>query len=38
MSRFMPLEEFRQRFEVVDPHDLAAREPLRDYDPFIEQE
>jgi len=38
MMPFIPLDEFRKRYEVVDPHDLAAREPLRDYDPFIEQE
>ena len=38
MSRYISLNEFRKRYEVVDPHDLAAREPFRDYDPFIEQE
>ncbi len=38
MSRYIPLEEFRKRFRVVDPHDLAAREPDKYYDPFIERE
>jgi len=38
MSRYIPLDEFRQRYEVVDPHDLAAREPCKYADPFIEQD
>ena len=25
----MSLEEFRRRYKVVDPHDLAAREPIK---------
>ena len=35
---FMPLDEFRRRFKVVDPHDLAARELSKYYDPFMERE
>ena len=40
MTRYISLDEFRKRFEVVDPLDLAAQEPLRDYDYdyFIEKE
>ena len=34
----MSLEEFRRRFEVVDPLDLAAEEPRKYYDPFVEKE
>ena len=37
MSRYMPLEEFRKRFKVVDPHDLAARDITKYYDPFVER-
>ena len=32
------LEEFRRRYKVVDPHDLAAREPIKYADPFAEKE
>ena len=38
MTRPISLDEFRRRFEVVDPLDLAAKEPMRDYDYFIEKE
>ena len=38
MTRFMTLDEFRRRFKVVEPHDLAAHEPTKYYDPFIERE
>lgn len=34
----MSLEEFRRRFKVVDPLDLAAEEPNKYYDSFIERE
>ena len=37
MTRFISLQEFRQRFKVVNPLDLAADEPLRDNDPFVEK-
>ena len=36
MSHYIPLEEFRKRFKVGNPLDLAAEEPFRDYDPFVE--
>ena len=38
MIPFIPLEEFRKRFKVVDPHDLAARDINKYYDPFIERD
>ena len=38
MSRFISLEEFRKRFEVVQGDDLTAQEPYRDWDPFVEKE
>ena len=38
MSRYMPLKEFRKRFKVVDPHDLAARDITKYYDPFVERD
>ena len=38
MKRPMTLDEFRKRFEVVDPLDLAAEEPRKHYDPFVERE
>ena len=38
MSRYLSLDEFRARFKVVDPHDLAAAEPNKYYDPFVERE
>lgn len=37
MTRPISLDEFRRRFEVVDPLDLAAKEPMRDYDIFVER-
>ena len=36
--RYVPLEAFRKRFKVVDPHDLAAREPNKHFDPSVERE
>lgn len=36
MSRYISLDEFRKRFKVVDPLDLAARELNKHYDPFVE--
>jgi hypothetical protein len=36
MTRFMSLQEFRRRFKVVNPLDLAASEPNKYCDPFIE--
>ena len=46
MSRYLSLEQFRQRFEVVPPDslsahgssDLTAREPTKYADPFVERE
>jgi len=38
MIPFISLDEFRRRFKVVDPHDLAARELNKYYDPFVERE
>jgi hypothetical protein len=38
MNRYIPLTEFRKRFKVVDPHDLAASEPTKYHDPFVEKE
>ena len=38
MMPFMLLTEFRKRFKVGDPTDLAAREPNKYYDPFVEKE
>ena len=35
---YLSLEAFRKRFKVVDPCDLAAREPNKYYDPFVEKE
>ena len=37
MSRYIPLDAFRKRFKVGDPTDLAAREPCKYWDPFIER-
>jgi hypothetical protein len=34
----MTLEQFRKRYQVVDPLDAAAKEPNKHYDPFIERE
>ena len=38
MSRYVSLEQFRQRFEVVPTDDLSAREPTKYFDPFVEKE
>ena len=39
MSRpYLFLAAFRKRFKVVDSCDLAAREPNKYYDPFVEKE
>ena len=38
MSRYISLEAFRKRFKVGDPTDLAAQEPNKYYDPFVEKE
>ena len=36
--RRMTFDEFRRRFRAVDPHEAAAQEPNKYYDPFIERE
>jgi len=38
MTRYMSLKAFRKRFKVVDPHDLAARDITKYYDPFVERD
>jgi len=38
MRMHMSINEFCARFRVVDPHDAAAQEPNKYYDPFIENE
>ena len=38
MSRYMSLEVFCARFRVVDPHEAAAQEPYKHWDPFVEKE
>ena len=38
MSRYISLEQFRKRFEVVHSDNLSAREPTKYYDPFAERE
>ena len=38
MSRYMSLEVFCARFRVVDPHEAAAQEPNKYFDPFVEKE
>ncbi len=38
MSRYLSLEQFRKRFEVVHSDDLTAREPTKYADPFVERE
>ncbi len=38
MSRYVSLEQFRQRFEVVPTDSLSAREPTKYFDPFAERE
>ena len=47
MSRYISLEQFRKRFEVVPTDSLTAREPREEptsreptkyYDPFAERE
>ena len=36
MSNHLTLNEFRKRFKVVNPLDLAAEERYKYYDPFVE--
>ena len=36
MSNPLTLNEFRKRFKVVNPLDLAAEERCKYYDPFVE--
>ena len=38
MTRYVPLDELRKRFEVVPTDDLTAREPTKYFDPFAEKE
>ena len=38
MSRYVSLEQFRKRFEVVPTDDLTAHEPTKYFDPFVEKE
>ena len=38
MSNRLTLNEFRKRFKVVNPLDLAAEEQNKYYDPFVEGE
>ena len=38
MSNPLTLNEFRKRFKVVNPLDLAAEERNKYYDPFAEGE
>ena len=38
MSNRLTLNEFRKRFKVVNPLDLAAEERNKYYDPFAEGE
>ena len=38
MSNPLILNEFRKRFKVVNPLDLAAEERCKYYDPFVEGE
>ena len=38
MMRAISLNEFRKRFEVANPDDLAADEPNKYFDPFIERD
>ena len=37
MSNRLTLSEFRKRFKVVNPLDLAAEERCKYYDPFVEE-
>jgi hypothetical protein len=37
-ARMMTLEVFCARFRVVDPHDAAAQEPNKYWDPFVERD
>ena len=37
MSNPLTLNEFRKRFKVVNPLDLAAEERCKYYDPFVEE-
>jgi len=36
-ARIMTLEVFCARFRVVDPHEAAAHEPNKYWDPFVEK-
>ena len=38
MSNRLTFNEFRKRFKVVNPLDLAAEERCKYYDPFVEGE
>lgn len=38
MIPFIPLEELRAQFRVVDPHEAAAQEPYKYWDPFVERD
>ena len=38
MSNPLTLSEFRKRFKVVNPLDLAAEERYKYYDPFVEED
>ena len=38
MMRAISLNEFRKRFEVAHRDDLAADEPNKYFDPFIERD
>ena len=38
MSNPLTLNEFRKRFKVVNPLDLAAEERCKYYDPFVERD
>ena len=38
MSNPLTLNEFRRRFKVVKPLDLAAEERCKYFDPFVEGE
>lgn len=38
MSNRLTFNEFRKRFKVVNPLDLAAEERCKYYDPFVERD